>query len=84
MLTGSTPEQELRAIPGIVTGDEDSSGTVQMALRSDLQQVAKDALGDREGSVVVIEPATGAVRAMWSFPTYDPNMIATPDFEWRA
>ena len=48
-----------------------------MALRSDLQQVAKDALGDREGSVVVIEPATGAVRAMWSFPTYDPNMIAS-------
>ena len=81
VLTGSTPEQELRAIPGIVTGDEDSSGTVQMALRSDLQQVAKDALGDREGSVVVIEPATGAVRAMWSFPTYDPNLIATPDFD---
>ena len=52
-----------------------------MALRSDLQQVAKDALGDREGSVVVIEPATGAVRAMWSFPTYDPNLIANPDFD---
>ena len=81
VLTGSTPEQELRALPGIVTGESDESGTVQMALRSDLQQVAKDALGERQGSVVVSEPATGAVRAMWSFPTYDPNMIATPDVD---
>ena len=52
-----------------------------MTLRSDLQQVAKDALGQREGSVVVIEPATGAVKAMWSYPTYDPNLVANPDFE---
>jgi peptidoglycan glycosyltransferase len=81
VLTGSTAEQELRAIPGIVTGEEDNSGTVQMALRSDLQQVAKDALGNRQGSVVVIEPATGAVRAMWSWPSYDPNKIASPNFE---
>ena len=55
-----------------------------MALRSDLQQVAKDALGNRQGSVVVIEPATGAVRAMWSFPSYDPNLIANPDFDDRS
>jgi peptidoglycan glycosyltransferase len=80
VLTGSTAEQQLRNLPGIITGS-DTSGTVQMALRSDLQQVAKDALGEREGSVVVIEPATGAVRAMWSFPSYDPNLIANPDFE---
>ena len=80
VLTGSTAEQQLRNLPGIITGS-DTSGTVQMALRSDLQQVAKDALGEREGSVVVIEPATGAVRAMWSYPSYDPNLIANPDFE---
>ena len=43
--------------------------------------MARDALGDRAGSVVVLEPKTGAVRAMWSFPGYDPNLIANPDFE---
>ena len=79
VLTGNTAEQQLRALPGIVTGDEDASGTVQMALRSDLQQVAKDALGERQGSVVVIEPKTGAVRALWSSPSYDPNLIANPN-----
>jgi len=81
VLAGTTPEQQLRAIPGILDGDRDNSGTVVTTLRTDLQQVAKDALGDREGSVVVLEPATGAVRAMWSYPSYDPNQVVDPDFD---
>jgi peptidoglycan glycosyltransferase len=39
------------------------------------QQVALDALGDRRGSVVAIEPATGKVRVMASTPGYDPNEL---------
>ena len=50
-------------------------------MRDDLQQVAKDALGEREGSVVVMDPTTGAVQAMWSFPSYDPNLVVDPDFD---
>ena len=80
VLTGSTGEQRLRNLTGIITG-ADASGTVRMTVRDDLQQVARDALGEREGSVVVIEPSTGAVRAMWSFPSYDPNLVADQDFE---
>ena len=30
---------------------------------------------------MVIETATGAVRAMWSYPSYDPNVIADPDYD---
>jgi peptidoglycan glycosyltransferase len=81
VLAGTTPEQQLRAIPGILDDDADNSGTVVTTLRPDIQQAAKDALGDLEGSVVVIEPATGAVRAMWSFPSYDPNQVVDPDFD---
>ena len=81
VLAGTTPEQQLRAIPGILDGDADNSGTVVTTLRTDLQQAAKDALGEREGSVVVMEPATGAVKAMWSFPSYDPNQVVDPDFD---
>jgi peptidoglycan glycosyltransferase len=80
VLTGNTGEQRLRNITGIITG-EDASGAVRMTLRDDLQRVARDALGDREGSVVVIEPSTGAVKAMWSYPSYNPNQIADPDFD---
>jgi penicillin-binding protein A len=81
VLAGTTPEQRLRAIPGLLTGDEDNSGTVGMTLRDDIQQAAKAALGDREGSVVVMNPTTGAIDAMWSFPSYDPNLVVNPDFD---
>ncbi len=84
VLAGTTPEQRLRAIPGILDGDRDDSGTVVTTVRPDLQQAAKDALGEREGSVVVLEPSTGAVRAMWSFPSYDPNLVVNPDFDAAA
>lgn len=55
---------------------EDNTGSVVITLRSDLQKVAADALGQREGSVVVMDPTTGAVLAMVSWPRYDPNLVA--------
>ncbi len=43
-----------------------------------LQQAAWNALGDKDGAVVVLTPQTGAVEAMVSNPTYDPNAMANP------
>ena len=81
VLTGSTAEQQLRAIPALFGGDSDTSGSIQLTLRHDFQQTAKFLLGPREGSIVLLETATGAVRAMWSYPSYDPNLIANPDYD---
>ena len=50
-------------------------------LRADLQQVARQALGEREGSVVLLDPRSGAIKALWSYPSYDPNLIAPHNFE---
>lgn len=44
---------------------------------SSLQQAASDALGDRRGTVVAIEPETGGILAMVSKPGYDPNLFVT-------
>ncbi len=38
-----------------------------------LQSIAADALGQRRGAVVAIDPNTGAVLAMVSYPSYNPN-----------
>ncbi len=40
-----------------------------------LQKAASDALGDRKGAVVVMEPDTGRVLAMVSKPGYSPNTL---------
>jgi penicillin-binding protein 2 len=38
-----------------------------------IQKLAQDALGERIGSVVVLQPATGEILAMVSYPFYDSN-----------
>ncbi len=42
----------------------------------DLQTAAHDALGERKGAVIVLEPSTGNVRALVSKPDYDPGQVA--------
>ncbi len=52
----------------------------------DLQTVAAEALGDFAGAVVALEPHTGAVRVLYSAPSFDPNLFAgrlSPD-DWKV
>ncbi len=50
---------------------------IVLSLDAHLQQAAEDALGDRRGSVVCIDPDTGEVLAMVSKPAFDPNLFVT-------
>lgn len=51
--------------------------SVFTTLDAELQQTAYDALGERKGAVVVMEPDTGKILAMVSRPGYDPNTLAS-------
>ncbi len=42
-----------------------------------IQRLAEKALGERTGSVVVLQPDTGEVLALVSYPTFDPNLFFT-------
>ena len=79
VLTGQTAEQRIGNVEDIITGG-DGTGNVHMTLRADLQETAREALAGRHGSVVMLDVETGAVLAMYSNPTYDPNRIVDPDF----
>ncbi|MFO7272571.1 penicillin-binding protein 2 [Sphaerobacter thermophilus] len=50
----------------------------------DVQLAAERALGDNTGSVVVIDPNTGAILAMVSNPSFDPNkfILGLSDEDW--
>ncbi|GFM87904.1 peptidoglycan glycosyltransferase [Pseudomonas cichorii] len=50
---------------------------ITLSLDVHLQEAAENALGDRRGSVVALDPATGEVLAMVSKPSFDPNLFVT-------
>jgi peptidoglycan glycosyltransferase len=77
-LVGDTTDLKYQGFEDLFT-TRDTTGTVTLTLRNDVQTVARDALGDLRGSVVAIDPRTGEVLAMYSNPSYDPNPVASTD-----
>jgi hypothetical protein len=59
---------------------------VLTTIDTDLQEAAYRALGDRVGSVVAIDPRSGAIRALVSNPSFDPNrfILGLRTDEWQA
>src|SRR5690554_6003590 len=49
---------------------------LHLELDIELQQYAFDLLGDQRGSVILMDPKDGAIHAMVSKPSYDPNWFA--------
>jgi peptidoglycan glycosyltransferase len=77
-LTGGGDTDQTTGLGPLLDRDDDVEDVV-LTLRADLQRLARDRLGDRAGSIVVLDPRSGAVLALWSWPTYDPNRLATLD-----
>jgi len=52
-------------------------GDVVLTLDYRLQAMAEEALEGREGVVVALDPQSGEILALTSFPTFDPNRFIT-------
>ena len=78
VLAGKTAQQQLEAT-GDLFAAGDVTGSVHLTIDSRIQSAAKKALGNKEGSVVVVNPTTGAVLAMYSNPSFDPNLLVSHD-----
>jgi peptidoglycan glycosyltransferase len=77
-LSGVSVDQGLQTLRDIFESGQHTND-VTVTVRKDLQQLARDTLGDQRGSVVAIDPRDGSILAMWSFPSYDPNPLASHD-----
>ncbi|NDH88981.1 MAG: penicillin-binding protein 2, partial [Actinobacteria bacterium] len=56
-----------------------SSTRISRAISRSTSRPSAEALGDRKGSVVALDPQTGEIIALWTFPSFDPNPLADPD-----
>jgi len=60
--------------------------TVQTTLDADLQKVAYEAMSNRAGTAIALDPRSGEVLAFVSSPAYDPNAFSRglTRKEWQA
>jgi peptidoglycan glycosyltransferase len=72
-LTGE--HEELESIVDELGGGVEEGDDVHTTLNVQAQRTALNALGGRRGSIVALDPQSGAVRVMVSLPGYDPNSI---------
>ena len=58
---------------------------IKLSLDSSIQQAAMNALGDKVGSAVVMDPRDRAVLGLVSQPSFDPNqfVVGVSDAQWQ-
>lgn len=81
-LSGTDPKLEVHNFLSLITGKKKMGASVSLTISARAQQAAYAALknaGGHEAAVVAINPSSGAILAMASYPTYDPNVYTTFD-----
>jgi penicillin-binding protein A len=78
-LSGSDPQLTVHNLINLVTGKPKKGATVQLTVDSAAQTAAYNALKATRlpSGAVAIDPRTGAVLALASYPTFNPNKYAT-------
>ncbi|MGH2663398.1 MAG: peptidoglycan D,D-transpeptidase FtsI family protein [Actinomycetota bacterium] len=78
-LSGRADELVPQRLVDEILGRDQKGANLVTTLDPDLQRIAAQGLGDREGAVAAINPQTGEVLALVSNPTYDPNPLSSHD-----
>jgi peptidoglycan glycosyltransferase len=78
-LSGVDDSQFLSRLLDSATGSTKRGATLETTLDAKAQKAAWNGLNGRKGAVVAIDYSTGAIKALVSFPSYDPNDLATHD-----
>lgn len=78
-LAGVDDSQFLEQLINLATGATPEGASVETTLDAGAQRAAWDGLDGRKGAVVALDTSTGAVRALVTSPSYNPDRLATHD-----
>jgi penicillin-binding protein A len=79
VLSGSDPRLVFRRIADLFTGRDPAGGNVELTIDPATQKAAMDSLNGVTGAVVALDPSTGAILALASTPSFDPNQLTSHD-----
>jgi penicillin-binding protein A len=81
-LAGTAPSLTVHNLIGLLTGKPKQGATVYLTISAKAQLAAYAALqadGGHPAAAVAIDPSTGAILAMVSYPSFNPNRLTTLD-----
>ncbi|WP_433389025.1 peptidoglycan D,D-transpeptidase FtsI family protein [Micromonospora sp. KLBMP9576] len=81
-LAGTSDQLIANRVKDMFTGDQSGGGNVLLTVSKRAQDVAYEQLGDNrvdaaKGAAIAIDPRTGAVQALVSMPSFDPNPLVS-------
>jgi peptidoglycan glycosyltransferase len=79
ILAGSDDRFFVDRLEQLFAGRDIKGGAVRTTLNADAQKAAYTGLAGRTGAVVAIDPRTGAILAMATSPSFDPNLLSSHD-----
>ena len=81
LLSGNDSALDVRKIIDLITGKTTKGATVQVTINSQAQAAAYNALEalGKPGGVVALDPKTGKILALATYPSFDPNVLAVHD-----
>jgi peptidoglycan glycosyltransferase len=80
-LSGTGNSQFFTRLSNTINGVDPQGSSVETTINARAQIAARDAMAASgfEGAVVAIEPKTGKILALYSTPSFDPNVLSTND-----
>ena len=79
LLSGSDSRFFVDRVQQLFAGRRSEGGAVRLTINKDAQVAAYNGLGTRAGAVVAVDPKSGAILAMVSTPSFDPQQLAPND-----
>ncbi|WP_410537615.1 peptidoglycan D,D-transpeptidase FtsI family protein [Streptomyces sp. KL2] len=76
ILTGDDDRLFFNRTIDMFTGKDQKGGNVVTTLDAKVQKAGFEAMGDKKGAAVAINPETGAILGLVSTPSYDPSSFA--------